>query len=112
MGALKIRDGDYVTDGLGGLERVEGSQELLQRVLFKLTARRGSFPFIQSLGSTLYTLGSLPARQRQAGAEAAVMQALEDEKDLKVEQVKLDGDRLSVFLNHQGQKLDLELTLQ
>ena len=39
---LKLRNGDYVPDGVGGLKRVEGREALLQRVLFKLTARRGA----------------------------------------------------------------------
>ena len=41
---LMVRDGDYVPDGAGGFLRAEGSQELLQRVLWKLSIRRGSFP--------------------------------------------------------------------
>ena len=41
---LKIQNGDYVTDGCGGLERVEGTQALLQRVLFRLKAHRGQSP--------------------------------------------------------------------
>ena len=47
---LKIQNGDYVTDGCGGLERVEGTQALLQRVLFRLKAHRGQFPFLETLG--------------------------------------------------------------
>ena len=40
---LKIKDRDYVADGAGGLVRVSGWDELLERVLFKLSVRRGSF---------------------------------------------------------------------
>ena len=54
---LKIQNGDYVTDGCGGLERVEGTQALLQRVLFRLKAHRGQFPFLETLGSRLWQLG-------------------------------------------------------
>ena len=39
---LKIKDRDYVADGAGGLVRVSGWDELLERVLFKLSVRRGS----------------------------------------------------------------------
>ena len=39
---LKIKDRDYVADGMGGLVRVSGWDELLERVLFKLSVRRGS----------------------------------------------------------------------
>ena len=40
---LKIKDRDYVADGMGGLVRVSGWDEFLERVLFKLSVRRGSF---------------------------------------------------------------------
>ena len=53
MAELKIRDGDYQRRG-SGLAKVDGTEALLQRVLFKLTARRGAFPFVESLGSRLW----------------------------------------------------------
>ena len=54
--ALLLRGGDYVPDEMGGLRTVEGAEEVLQRVLFQLQARRGSFPFLPELGSRLYLL--------------------------------------------------------
>ena len=48
---LKIKDRDYVADGAGGLVRVSGWDELLERVLFKLSVRRGSFALAPELGS-------------------------------------------------------------
>ena len=54
--AAKLRDGDYIADGLGGVVRTEGTEALLQRVLFRLTARRGTFPFWETLGSQLWKL--------------------------------------------------------
>jgi len=50
---LKIKDRDYVADGAGGLVRVSGWDELLERVLFKLSVRRGSFALAPELGSKL-----------------------------------------------------------
>ena len=41
---LKLQNGDYVLDGAARLCRVEGAEALLQRVLFRLSARRGRFP--------------------------------------------------------------------
>ena len=38
---LKLEQGDYVPDGAGGFETLDGAQALLARVLFRLTARRG-----------------------------------------------------------------------
>ena len=60
---LKIRNGDYVALENGGMEMVEGSAELIQRVLYRLTARREGFPFIPTLGSTLHQLGRVNARE-------------------------------------------------
>ena len=51
--ALALRNGDYVSDGAAGLCRAQGQAALLQRVLFRLSARRGSFPFQEDLGSRL-----------------------------------------------------------
>ena len=47
---LKIKDRDYVADGAGGLVRVSGWDELLERVLFKLSVRRGSFALAPGKG--------------------------------------------------------------
>ena len=53
----KLVNGDYVPDGLGGVERLSGADALLGRVLYRLTARRGQFPPLPELGSRLYLLG-------------------------------------------------------
>lgn len=52
-----VRNGDYVNDGAGGFLRAEGTDELLQRVLWKLSIPRGSFPLLPALGSELHRLG-------------------------------------------------------
>ena len=76
---LKLQNGDYVPDGVGGLLRVEGREALLQRAMFKLTARRGAFPFLPELGSRLHRLGKVPLAQRQAAAAQYAAEALEGE---------------------------------
>lgn len=76
---LELRNGDYRADGAGGLARVEGREALLQRVFFRLTARRGAFPFWESLGSRLWQLGRLPAGERPGAARQYVAEALEVE---------------------------------
>ena len=86
---LELRNGDYVPNGTGGLRRLEGSQALAQRVLFRLKARRGSFPFWDSLGSRLWQLGRLPVRERQTAARQYVTEALAEETGLRVESVEL-----------------------
>ena len=86
---LCLRSGDYVPDGTGGLRRADGQEALLERVLFRLTARRGTFPFLPEMGSRLWRLGQLPAAQRQSAAEQYVAEALAPEEGLTVDQVTL-----------------------
>lgn len=113
---LMIQNGDYVPDGAGGLCRVGGQKALLQRVLFRLTARRGSFPFWEELGSRLWQLGQMPVSSRQTAAKQYVTEALAEEPELTVEQVTLlqNGNRafLTVELAYQGELLSITMDLQ
>ena len=85
---LMLVNGDYVPQG-DGLRTVEGDEAVLQRMLIKLTARRGQFPFMENFGSRLWTLDRLRPAERQAAAEQYVLEALRDEPGLAVEQVTL-----------------------
>lgn len=87
--ALMLRDGDYVPDGKGGLKTVEGKEELLERVLWKLTVCRGSFPFLPELGSRLHLLGRIKPSQRETMARQYVTEALSDEP-VEVKAVSLE----------------------
>ena len=107
---LLIRDGDYVPDGSGGFLRLEGAQELLERVLFRLVARRGGMPFLPELGGLLHTLGREKPSERRGVAMQYVTQALAQEPGLRVEQVELTDRKdgrldLKVFLEWQGEHL-------
>ncbi|MCQ2447429.1 MAG: hypothetical protein MJ073_00785 [Oscillibacter sp.] len=85
--ALALKNGDYINEN-GTLLEVSGQDALLQRVLFKLTARRGSFPFLPELGSRLWELGRIPAGTKKSAAQQFVAEALADE-NLTVENVTL-----------------------
>ena len=115
MAELKIRDGDYQRRG-SGLAKVDGTEALLQRVLFKLTARRGAFPVVESLGSRLWQLGQLPPSAREAAAKQYVAEALAEEEGVRVERVALTqtGDRaaLRMELLWQGQTLPVTVELR
>ena len=107
---LKLEEKDYQAAETGGLKTVSGSAE----VLLKLSARRGSFPFLPKLGSRLYLLGREPAGQRQGAAEAYVKEALAEERELSVTKVTLtepEAGRLAVRvdLRWQGELLTLGL---
>ena len=73
---LKIRNGDYIADGIGGERRADGAEALLERALFRLSVRRGSFPFLPELGSELYRLGHEKPSARAAAAKLYTAAAL------------------------------------
>nr|WP_302647957.1 hypothetical protein [uncultured Dysosmobacter sp.] len=85
---MMLVNGDYVPQE-NHLRSVEGDEAVLQRMLMKLTARRGQFPFMEDFGSRLWTLGRLRPAERQAAAEQYVLEALRDEPGLTIEQVTL-----------------------
>ena len=84
---LKIKDGDYMSDGAGGLVRVNGREELLMRVLYKLSVRRGSFALVPELGSRLHLLWREKPESRAAAAKQYIAEALADEPGLTLEDV-------------------------
>lgn len=109
---LTVRNGDYLPDGRGGFRRAEGAEELLQRVLWKLTARRGSFPFLPNLGSRLYTLHREKPGDWTSLAERYVAEALADESELSVTAVTVTPDgaggaAVEVSMNYGGDVLSL-----
>ena len=110
-------NGDYVPDGSRGVKRLEGSEAVLQRALFRLCARRGALPFLPRLGSRLHLVLREKPSARQALAAQFVAEALEDESDLTVSQVTLgpcvDGQaQLTVALAWGGNNLRADLTLE
>ena len=84
MAVSKLRNGDYCPDGVGGFLWAVGEEEVLERVMFKLTARRGKFPLMPELGSRIYLLlRERPSARGAIGASYAA-EALADEPDLTV----------------------------
>ena len=112
---LALVNGDYQPRG-NGLRTVTGDEALLQRILMKLTARRGQFPFGEEFGSRLWTLSQLRPSERQAAAEQYVVEALADETGLKVDGVTLTESggtaKLTVRVSVSGTQLTVEAALQ
>lgn len=109
-----MRDGDYVPDGRGGFAAADGGGELLQRVLLRLTARRGGCPFLPTFGSRLYLLPRAKPGERADLAKQYVAEALADEGDLEVTGVTLAEETagraaLRVALNWKGEDLALKV---
>ena len=112
---LLLKDGDYLPDGMGGMVRLENEQALLQRVLYRLTARRGGFPFLPELGSDLWRLGQEKPGQRLAAARQFVAQALKEEP-VEVTEVTLletpDGcGEVTVSLAYHGEAFSVSATI-
>ena len=82
----------------GHIVYLSGGEAVLNRVLFLLTARRGSFPFLPELGSRLHLLARAKPGQWESLARLYVTEALAKEKDLAVLDVRVrrDGERLWV----------------
>lgn len=110
-----LKNGDYSLYG-GNIRYAEGAQAVLERVLFRLRARRERFPFCDGLGSRLWQLSSLPPSQRPSAAEQYVAEALADEP-VRVEEVELseraDGTAaLTVRLAWEDETLTAALEVQ
>ena len=112
---VRIQNGDYIPDGLGGVVRCQGADALLERVLFRLTARRGGLPLLPKLGSRLYLLTKEPATQRLSAAQQYVAEALAEEA-VNVTDVILTPEgrghvRVAVLLEYQGTELSASVTV-
>lgn len=115
--ALKIVNGDYVPDGSGGFEEVSGAEEVLQRVLYRLTVPQGSFTPLPDFGSQLYRLGREKPSDWEALAVGYIREALESESDVALESVSLSdlGEGrvfMDITLNWQGDSLSLQTSFQ
>lgn len=114
--ALLLRDGDYVPDEKGGFRCVEGAEALLQRVLFLLQVRRGSFPFLPELGSRLYLLPREKPGSRAALARQYAVEALRGEPGLSVTGAEISGGEagtleVRVLLEWAGEELAVSVSV-
>ncbi len=105
---LKLENGDYCPDGLGGMSQVGDEEELLQRIHYRLTARRGAFPLMPTLGSQLHLVLREKPSARQGAAEAYIQEALAEE-DVSVVGVTLASEEdklmMTIELEWQGESL-------
>ncbi len=111
----KLSNGDYVPDGLGGVVRCAGADALLERVLFRLTARRGQFAPLPQLGSRLYLLSRESAASRLSAAWQYTAEALAEE-DVEISDLTLSpaGEGrmdLTVYLDYKGTDLSVTMTI-
>ncbi len=114
--SLLLKDRDYVADGNGGVTVVREVEALLNEVLFRLTARRGSFPFLPKLGSRMERLRREKASAWEELAQQFAVEALDEMDEVTVTGVSLrqEGDRLwvSVYLLWRGEQLSVTAQLE
>ena len=107
--SLLLKDRDYVAV-------VRDGEALLNEVLFRLAARRGSFPFLPELGSRMERLRREKTSGREILAKQFAVEALDDMEDVTVTDtmVRQEGDRLwvSVSLLWQGEQLSVAVQLE
>ncbi len=104
---LRLKDGRY--DSIGAsLCTVSGAEELAQRVMMKLAARRGSFWPLPNYGSRLYRLvnGERP-KDRELAVRQYVAEALSDEIGVTLADVQIsypadDTMRLKLYFSWSG----------
>ncbi len=111
--SLLLKDRDYVADGSGGVTVVQDGEELLSEVLFRLTARRDSFPFLPGLGSRMDQLRRVKPSERESLALQYAVEALEDVVAAGAS-VRQEGGALwvSVELLWQGTRLAVTAQLE
>lgn len=114
--SLLLKERDYVHDGNGGIAAAQGSDELLGEVLFRLTARRGSFPFLPSLGSRMHLLRREKPSMRESLARQFAVETLGELGDVAVTGVSVgqNGEELwvTVDLLWQGTRLSAAVRLE
>ena len=92
-----------------------GDQEIVDRVLFKLTARQGEFPFLTNLGSRLYKLPFEKSANLRNVAYQYVLEAIDDETEVQVQDVKVevldDSIDLTVILIRNDDSIRINLTV-
>ena len=96
--------------------KVSGTEALLQRVLMKLTARRGEFLFMENFGSRLWQLSRVNPAARKTAAVQYAAEALEGE-NISVEDVLVeDGGNgvltLQVYLKAEDEMHALHLAVR
>ena len=110
--SLLLKDRDYVRDGNGGVAVARDGEALVNEALFRLTARRGSFPFLPRLGSRMGELRREKPSDWDALARQFAVEALDGLEEVTVigVRVRRDQDALLVMtdLLWQGEALTVQ----
>ena len=109
--SLLLKDRDYVRDGNGGVAVARDGEALVNEALFRLTARRESFPFLPGLGSRMDQLRRAKPSDWESLALQYAVEALDELEDVTVTGARVRQERdallVSVDLLWQGQALSV-----
>jgi len=114
--SLLLKERDYAADGNGGVAVVTGAEALLHEALFRLTARRGSFPFLPELGSRMEELRREKPSAWDELARQFAVEALDGLEGVTVAGASArrerDGLMVTVDLLWQGERLSVTAQLE
>jgi len=98
---LKLVDGNYLPFKNGGLQSVRGIDETAQRIVMKLSAKRGQFLPMPEFGSLLHTLPLYKPSLQKVAAIGFVKECLADEPDIVIRDLDLLPlqDHISISLS-------------
>ena len=114
--SLLLKDRDYAADGNGGVAVGRDGEALLNEVLFRLTARRESFPFLPELGSRMGELRREKPSAWEVQAKQFAVEALDGLEGVTVTGAAVRQERealmVSVELLWQGEALSVTAQLE
>lgn len=91
--SLLLKNRDYAADGSGGVAVVRDGEALVGEVLFRLTARRGSFPFLPRLGSRMDQLRRAKPSDWESLALQYAVEALEGLDGVSVAGIRVSREQ-------------------
>ncbi|MCL2056720.1 MAG: histidine kinase [Oscillospiraceae bacterium] len=109
-----LRAGEHATDGRGIPITIDGSRELLQQAMIRLTVPKGRFRLDPGLGSELYKLSGCASAMRGRVAAAYVQEALLPLSGVRAEDVSCntpapDVLTVAVTLSVDGERYTAEV---
>ncbi|MBQ2944276.1 MAG: hypothetical protein IJD93_06280 [Ruminococcus sp.] len=79
---IKIKDGDMVLDSTGAPVKIEGTEEILQQIVMRITAKKGGFIYNKEMGTEAVTDVSGDRECRRL--EVILQEAVADMEDISL----------------------------
>lgn len=114
--SLLLTNRDYTADGNGGVAVIQGGEALVGEALFRLAARRGSFPFLPRLGSRMDQLRRAKPSDWESLARQYAVEALDELDGVTVVGARVsqnqEGLWVTVELLWKGEQLPVTVRLE